>query len=489
MSRYSQHLTAILLCTIVGVASNTCLAEGDSNSDEPPVGYHIQRTMSLLAGATPEHRTPVKILLYGQSIVRQDYIRKLLVPELARRYPNAEVTIENRAIGGYTAPALRHTAVHDLYPFYPDLVIFHVYGGERGEFEGILRSIREKTTAEILTWPHHVDRGGPKRTPAIEAGSELRRKLARKYDCELVELRQAWKKYLKENQLQASDLLVDTVHLNRRGGALMARLVSDHFVKPKNPPKSWAPMVQSFDAEAVSDDKAGHLAFSGKPWRRDGNALIGELPANALTLRFHGNRVLVTAHRMPGKLGTARILVDGKPVSSHPRCYAATLPTPTPIDYRPALKLVELGDAPKVEEWTLAAHIDSDDGRKFHFTVVGSVTGSDGQGDHTKPFVSRSGRLHIEPGMFSFAEAVRIRKKPLPEKFDIHWKVCLMGVDVWKPEIREDPAAVDQTTLVQGVTNEPHLLTIIPNGDGPVPVASLTVYRPPMSEMTSDVEK
>ena len=476
----SPYSIAILLLSIVGNLVGTCVSAKSADADTPPIGYHIQRTMSLLAGATPEHRTPVKILLYGQSIVRQDYIRKLLAPELASRYPNAELVIENRAIGGYTAPALQHTAYHDLYPFYPDLVIFHVYGGERGEFEGILRSIRQKTTAEILTWPHHVDRGGPKRTPAIEAGAELRRELARKYGCELVELRQSWKKYLEDNKLQPADLLVDVVHLNRRGGELMARLVSDHFVEPKTRPKSWAPTVQSFDARDVTDDETGDLVFSGKPWRRNGIALIGDTSENSLRLRFHGNRVVVTAHRMDGPLGTAKILVDGKPVSAHPECYAATLPTPTPIDYRPALKRVELGDDPKVEDWTLTAHIDSEDGREFHFTVVGSVTGEDGQGDQTQPFVSKSGRLRIQPKLFSFAEAVRIRKKPLPKEFDVRWNVYLMGDDVWKPRLREEAGAVDQTTLVQGVSNGPHVLTIIPNGDGPVPVESLTVHRPPM---------
>ena len=178
---------------------------------------------------------------------------------------------------------------------------------------------------------------------------------------------------------------------------------------------------------------------------------------------------------------SATILVDGKPVSDHPECYAATLPTPTPIDYRPALKLVELGADPKVEDWKLTAHIDSEDGRKFHFTVTGSATGNDGQGDHTKTFLSDSGRLRIQPAMFSFAEAVRIRKKPLPDQFDITWSVLPdRNVDVWKPQLRDTTGAVDQTTLVQGLANEPHELTIIPNGDGPVPIASLTVHQPPM---------
>lgn len=484
MRRYDRHSTAVLLSLIVGAVSSTGLAGEDSDADGTPVGFHIQRTMSLLASATPEHRTPVRILLYGQSIVAQNFIPQRLEPDLARRYPNAELTMQNRAIGGYEAPALQHTAVHDLYPFYPDLVIFHVYGGERGEFEGILRSIRERTTAEILTWPHHVDSGGPRRTARLEAASDLRRRLARQYDCELVELRRAWQKHLQENNLDPSDLLTDGVHLNGRGGQLMARLVADHFVEPKNPPDSWAPMVQSYDARDVSDDRAG-ITFSGKPWRRDGDALIGESSESALELRFHGNRVVATAHRMSDPPGTARILVDGKPVSSHPQCYAATRPGRTPIDGRPALKRVELGDDPKEEDWTLTAHIDSDNGRKFRFTVVGSVTGNDGQGDHTKRFVSTSGRLRIDPRRFSFAEAVQIRKRALPEEFDVHWKVYLTGVDVWKPELREDPGAIDHTTLVQGVANEPHVLTIIPTGDGPVPVASLTVHRPPVPAISA----
>jgi hypothetical protein len=34
--------------------------------------------------------------------------------------------------------------------------------------------------------------------------------------------------------------------------------------------------------------------------------------------------------------------------------------------------------------------------------------------------------------------------------------------------------------LAQGLTNGPHTLEIIPNGDGPVPVAAFKVYKPPL---------
>jgi hypothetical protein len=43
---------------------------------------------------------------------------------LRATYTNANLTIENRAIGGHSSQLLVKTAEADLYPFRPDLVIF-----------------------------------------------------------------------------------------------------------------------------------------------------------------------------------------------------------------------------------------------------------------------------------------------------------------------------------------------------------------------------
>jgi hypothetical protein len=202
----------------------------------------------------------------------------------------------------------------------------------------------------------------------------------------------------------------------------------------------------------------------------------------SVRLTFHGNRVDVTGLAPDGNApGSARVLVDGKPVSAHSDAYAATLPTKSPIDYRPAIKLVTLGDDPKVESWTLTAHDVSEDGKQFAFDVKGSVTGDDGTGTNEKTFVSNSGRITIEPRDVSFAEAIRIRKKPMPERFDVTWDVYLMGTDTWSPATNLEPGIVDRTTLIQGIENTQHTLEIIPNGDGPVGIESFTVYRPPLA--------
>ena len=153
--------------------------------DETFFGARIPRTMSLLESSRPERRTPVKILIYGQSITAQPGWGQIVRKELERRYPYAKLEIENRAIGGCTAPYLAPHAINDLYPFYPDLVIFQVYEGEHdGALERIFSNIRRRTTAEIITWTEHVDnfidrdskREDGRRLPP-DAGGEVRHRV------------------------------------------------------------------------------------------------------------------------------------------------------------------------------------------------------------------------------------------------------------------------------------------------------------------------
>ena len=50
-------------------------------SADKSLGRHIQRTMRLLASSKEDRQIPVKILFYGQSIVRQDYVRNMVEKE------------------------------------------------------------------------------------------------------------------------------------------------------------------------------------------------------------------------------------------------------------------------------------------------------------------------------------------------------------------------------------------------------------------------
>jgi hypothetical protein len=96
---------------------------GDTNKR----GHGIQRTTTLLATSTPTKRNTVRILFYGQSITEQNWWQAV-ADDLRRRFPHANLIIENRALGGHSSQLLVKTAEADLYPFYPDLLIFHVFG-------------------------------------------------------------------------------------------------------------------------------------------------------------------------------------------------------------------------------------------------------------------------------------------------------------------------------------------------------------------------
>ena len=53
-----------------------------------------------------------------------------------------------------------------------------------------------------------------------------------------------------------------------------------------------------------------------------------------------------------------------------------------------------------------------------------------------------------------------------------------MFLDKWKPQDIAEPAKENLYTLAQGLSNGKHVLEIIPNGDGELPVRYLVVYQP-----------
>lgn len=213
-------------------------------------GKHIQRTMRLLATSTPERRNSVRILFYGQSITAQKWT-KIVEQDLRERFPHADLTVENRAISGFASQLLVRTAETDLYPFQPDLLIFHVYGAH-DKYEDIFRRVRERTTAEILQQNDHVtlpadfheETDAAKLPPRGEHwGAFMNHNwlpgLSRKYGTEFCDQRALWKSYLTEHKLEPKNLLSDAVHPNAHGEFLMAEAVKAYlrYAPPSGPPK------------------------------------------------------------------------------------------------------------------------------------------------------------------------------------------------------------------------------------------------------------
>ena len=194
--------------------------------------------MSLLATSTPGRRNPVRILFYGQSITKQEWSQQV-AQDIRTRFPYADLTIENRAIGGYSSEYLVRTVGHDVFGFYPDLIVFHDYGGEEN-YEKIIAAIEKHTTAEILIqsdYPTWTPVEGQPNDPAKAKSEEWHDRhcyewlpeLCRRYGCGLLDVRRPWIQYLKENHLRATDVLSDGTHLNAQGNWLLAELTKRYL--------------------------------------------------------------------------------------------------------------------------------------------------------------------------------------------------------------------------------------------------------------------
>jgi hypothetical protein len=454
-------------------------------SDEPFqafYGAHIQRSMTLLETSSKEHRWSVHILLYGQSIVGAAAFTDFLSGYFHERYPYADVQIENRAIGGFGADRLVRTAVHDLYPYYPDLLIFHVYGGQStGDLERIISNVRRYTTSDILLFNDHRSRD----QEISEASANYFRYLAAKYDCELVDVSTEWPRYLREHHLEPGQLLRDGVHPNIDGNAVLTTLIERHLKYNPLFSDPWSDKVRFYEAKRQLTEGANdEIILSGEGWSFDDDGVIGQSSSGRLHLEFTGNRVdLVAGHVKAGKsLGTARILLDGKPPSDDPGTTYLTRSSTGPGTWFPAVRRISHATPLLAEDWTLRITSINGDATQFTFEVTGSKTGPDGSGTSSQFFRSKSGRVCIEPSDWMLEQIMKIFKQtaPPPVGYEVHWSAVPLHVDEYHAQEASDPSRIYATTLAQGISNSRHTLDVIPNGDGPVPIQAIEVYSPPL---------
>ena len=432
------------------------------SSAAAPLG--IQRTMTLLATSTPAHRNPVRILFYGQSITKQEW-SQAVGQELRRRFPYADLTVENRAIGGYSSPFLIQTVAADVYGFYPDLIIFHDYG-DHENYGKIIAGIRSHTTAEILiqsdypTWTHKKgepdDPAKVKREEFHETHSfEWLPDLCRRLGCEVADVRRPWMQFLKDNHLKAGELLADGVHLNGRGNPLLAEITNKYLVYDAALPQTgWKDLVRTY----------------APSWEN-----------GRLKLQFTGNRVEAIAEAGgPYHAAEARVLIDGKKPSEIPGLHFITRPTDTYAVDWPAVNRVTAEKPLLVEDWALRVFETNADDSRWRFEVIGSRTGPDGSGSSTERFVSKSGRVVIDPGEWGVKRAFDLKHQLTPVGFEVKWKVLPMFTDTYRAPRIADPSREYSTTLALGLSNGEHTLELVASDKTNPPIRAIRVYHPPL---------
>jgi lysophospholipase L1-like esterase len=447
----------------------------------------VQRSLRLLAESRPTHRHTVRVLFYGQSITEQGWAEgrgwaREVERSLRRRFPHADLVIENRGLGGFASQLLVRAAETDLYAFYPDLVIFHVYGAH-DKYEQIVRNLRARTTAEILlqtdhpTAPEELEEGRDLARAGVRAGApepeqyidRLRwstfmnqlwlPELARRYDAALCDVRGAWKQFLAQHAQAPAALLKDEVHLNPRGEARMATYVEACLRRDpslgRSPAEDWVRTLE------VGRDLR---------WQ-DG----------LLRLSFVGNRV--DALTAPDEAGAeeqrepTRVWIDGRPPSAWPELYGWTRALPSTGGPWPALVGLRSEAPLLLERWELSVSTESREPERYAFRLWGSRTGPDGEGRSDQPFVSRSRRVVIPPDGWLVRYVMGlVGQREVPEHFRISWDVVPRFVDAFVPT-RTRAGSEAAVTLAEGLPNGPHVLEL---RGPPSALRGLRVYRPPL---------
>ena len=427
------------------------------------LGLNLARSMKLLSQSSKWKRNTVRVLFYGQSITRDEWW-KAVETDLKRRFPQAEVVTQNLALGGFSAQHLALTVERDLLSFYPDLIIFHVYGNHH-HYEEILQKMRVLTTADLALQTDHLEAKTEPEQPDNHWSSFMNElflpRMAEKYQCELIDVRSSWRQYLLDNHYHPSQLLRDSIHLNDQGNFLMAELVKNYLRANPKAKEPWPERVKTYQLN------------------RDVNYDNGRL-----TLEFIGNRVDVVSSTF-GE-AKAEILIDGQHPSAIPELYIFTRPNYTPTTDWPwevsAPVRLNWQQLPLEEDWTitiLEVKPQESETLNFTFRLTGTKTGMDGVGSNQEAFISNSGRVVILPEHW-WLNTASGQSSPIKPGYELKFRARLLGTDIYqKPKFRGF-GRESTVTLAQGLKNEHHTLEIIPLEPGKVPIKAIRLYHPPL---------
>ncbi|AZQ43118.1 hypothetical protein EJ995_02290 [Nonlabens ponticola] len=379
------------------------------------------------------------VQMYGQSIVAslenkslQEFFDDLL--------PKQEVQVINNGIGGFRAPTLIRTASSDLYPHYPDLLVFHVYGGIKdGVLNEFFKEIRLRLGSDVLIFDHHYsfvnDEGGQRRLNEGESKkSNIMKSLAIENGFGFIEVRKYWKEFLDLNpELVITDLLKDRVHPNDLGKDLLHFIIKQSIRKGLSI-QSTSPIkkVQYIDTAFIDIQSSKQLKLSF-----EGNRIDAIIPAGIKKSDF-------------------QIFIDDKRALKSNLFYVTRLGR-FPGQWYPAISSIGLDDNIEYleEEWTLNFYDIDYDKSTYKLDLTGSKTGTDGSGASGSDFKSNSGRISFIPSDVRFLP---------PSKRMIDEKVYQQEIKFETLPLFMDPMRVDksgQYTIVKGLPNTKHTITIV----------------------------
>lgn len=468
----------------------------------------VQRTMQLLASSTSQKKNTVKILVYGQSISHGAWWLQVKA-DLKKRFPNANLIMENKAIGGFSSRELFVPFIDDVLPYNYDLVLFHVYGSQ-WTYDSIVRNVRTYTTAEMALQNDQGAKGTDDWSDQM--AYTIIPAFVQKYKLEMMDVRTPWTEYLKTNNLTQANVTVDGTHLNDQGNYMMGTFISRHLAyKPKFPTDPYG-LVRTLE---VGKD----ISFTN----------------GKLNLPFDGTRIEFVSGNTGVNPAPVTVKVDGKKPSEFigcsyhlrandsvmvPKYYELHPKDAKRIDWpwsvgtllkiKRAATLVE-------EDWTITINnlVTTTNSCKFDFTLVGSVTGNDGNGSvtmakkSTSPdsslygwvgtspvFVSKSKRVVIGASAWYIPQALengQSKVSPIVNGYKINWHSTLQATDIYNAPAIKDATIETNTVIAHGLPKGTHNLELVAQGAGDAAIKYIKVYNPyfarPQSALAVDASE
>jgi hypothetical protein len=393
------------------------IREVDTVSDEQKLAH----SLGIIRTSSAEHPKVLKVLFYGQSIIRSGWDKQVL-DHWHHQYPDTVFVEQNRALGGFSSISLVRTAAQDVAAFYPDLIVFHDYGDHHA-YEQIMRIFRSNTAADVIVQTDHGDtmpepycpeglQETLHRPPGCAGYLWLHQRewndemsfhkippIAKKYGLAIEPQRTWWREYLLRTHVAPGALLMDGLHPNAQGLTLMADLFDRYF-----------------------DNLVAH-------WNGETGHRIVSLPLTAAiqsgedtSIVFQGTRLeLLTSAPVPS---WPSITMDGTPTAILDGCFQVSRASTVQIVPEwPGVRRIKLGNDHTAEDWTATLTNISADQSHFDFAIRGSITGDDGSGTSTADFVSRSGKIRIAAQDWMPASAFDVKHIALPSTFVIRWSV------------------------------------------------------------------
>ncbi|GGB37201.1 hypothetical protein GCM10011380_28270 [Sphingomonas metalli] len=436
----------------------------------------LRRTLGILSGRDPAQPRVLRILFYGQSISTRAWT-DMAAAELQRRFPNTDLVVENRAIGGFAADLLERTVARDVTEFYPDLIVFHVYGNHRA-YERIIRTMRARTAAEIVVQTDHVttpvepvcDEGlhlawSP--PPGCHGHVWFRQNVweqhmssvvipgyARRYGLALEDRRPIWNAYLRRHDLVPNDLLADGLHPNALGWRLMAKL--------------WVTYMQR-----------QVFAYRGERSTLVRSYRVGD--ADGRPLAIVGNRVELIADAPLD--GGVQALVDGHSPTAANGCWQNSRTTSVPgVPEWPMVKQVDTADGVhRADRWTARITAIGPDGKTGTFALSSARGGPDGTGRLEQDFTSPSGAIRIAAKDWVIPMAYEAHGVALSIGFQVQWERRFVCRD--QPVVDLQGRRIQTRHVVAtGMTNGPHRIVLRLTPEARAHIREIRVYRPPLKE-------